>query len=175
MNKKQAPLMIFLMTSPSPTHTRAAPVMSSKTCFKCNMQKSHEAFYRHSEMADGRLNKCIDCTKADVAKHRAENLERIREYDRERSSQPHRIELRTNIHKRWKHEHPDRRKAQNSVSAALKRGMLIRPDACTCCGDTRAKLEAHHPDYSRALDVVWLCVPCHRQTHAMVIAEQLAA
>ena len=52
--------------------------MSSKTCFKCKMVKAMEAFYRHSEMADGHLNKCIECTKKDVAEHRAKNLEKVR-------------------------------------------------------------------------------------------------
>ena len=36
-------------------------------------------------MADGHLNKCKDCTKLDVNKHRANNLEKIRAYDRERA------------------------------------------------------------------------------------------
>jgi hypothetical protein len=31
------------------------------------------------------------------------------------------------------------------------------------CGAT--KTEAHHTDYSRPLDVVWLCKHCHRLLH----------
>jgi hypothetical protein len=40
--------------------------MKSKKCFKCNNVKPLKDFYKHSEMNDGHLNKCISCTKNDV-------------------------------------------------------------------------------------------------------------
>lgn len=147
-----------------------------KTCFKCLMQKSHDAFYRHSAMGDGRLGKCIECTKADVAKNRLENIDKIREYDRARSDLPHRVELRYRVCKRWREEHPDRDKAHYAVTNAVRDKRLFKSDACLYCGST-GRLEGHHTDYSRPLDVVWLCVPCHRQTHAMAksLEQRMAA
>ena len=38
-----------------------------KKCFKCGIDKTLECFYKHPKMGDGRLNKCVDCTKKDVA------------------------------------------------------------------------------------------------------------
>ena len=53
-----------------------------KVCFKCFAEKPLSDFYVHKAMADGHLNKCKDCTKKDVFRHREMNLEKVREYDR---------------------------------------------------------------------------------------------
>lgn len=36
-----------------------------KNCFKCNIAKPLDKFYKHKGMQDGHLNKCIECTKKD--------------------------------------------------------------------------------------------------------------
>ena len=54
--------------------------------------------------------------------------------------------------------------AHNAVSKAVLRKGLI-PHPCWVCGE---KAEAHHPDYDRPLDVVWLCQPHHKQAHALI-------
>lgn len=68
--------------------------MTTKRCFKCMCDKPLEDFYAHAKMRDGRLNKCIECTKRDVAEHRQANLERLRAYDRLRASTHHRVAAR---------------------------------------------------------------------------------
>lgn len=137
---------------------------TEKTCFKCGKTLPLVEFYKHKMMADGHLNKCKTCTKADVSKHRAENVERIREYDRQRANLPHRREQAKRIGERWREEHPKRRAANIAVGNAVRRGDL-NPLPCFECG--AEKTEAHHPDYDRPLDVIWLCPAHHKQTHAM--------
>ena len=45
----------------------------------------------------------------------------------------------------------------------LRRGKLMR-EACVSCGSAQSQM--HHPDYSKPLQVVWLCRPCHLALHA---------
>jgi hypothetical protein len=56
----------------------------------------------------------------------------------------------------------ERHAARARVYDALKRGLLARPDHCTFCG-VKCKPHAHHDDYSKPLEVIWLCSPCHKQ------------
>jgi hypothetical protein len=135
-----------------------------KRCFKCLCEKSLSDFYKHAQMGDGHLNKCKECTKADVKLHRQEQWERVRAYDRARASQPHRVAQRREIVNRWYANYPGRKKAQAALRYAVLSGK-VKPQPCWVCG---AKAEAHHPDYSQPLDVVWLCPPHHKQTHALV-------
>lgn len=51
-------------------------------------------------------------------------------------------------------------------------GRLV-PKPCEKCG--AEKVEKHHQDYARPLDVVWLCRPCHMQAHAEECSTRNAA
>ena len=53
------------------------------------------------------------------------------------------------------------RNASETVRRAIIAGKLARPAACSKCGK-EGRIEASHSDYSRPLDVEWLCVSCHR-------------
>jgi len=66
---------------------------------------------------------------------------------------------------RWEREHRDGRPAHRLVHKAVRSGKLVRPDRCDGCGLER-RLEAHHEDYSKPLEVRWLCRSCHRRRHS---------
>lgn len=134
-----------------------------KTCFKCGVEKTTDDFYRHPYMGDGLLGKCKECTKIDVWKDRQKNIEQKREYDRARASLPHRKALRQRTSSEWLIKHPDRKRAHSKLHYALRAGVVKRLP-CWVCGE---KAEAHHPDYSAPLDVVWLCPTHHKQAHAI--------
>lgn len=58
--------------------------------------------------------------------------------------------------------HRERIAARQAVKNAIRRGDLsVKP--CEKCGE--AKSEAHHPDYSKPLEVMWLCRPHHNAEH----------
>lgn len=148
-----------------------------KTCFKCGQKKAFSEFYGHSQMGDGKLGKCKECTKADVrANYRARRTQ-YREYERARATLPHRVTARKKYArtdagkaahakalKVYASKFPDRYRARIAFGNALRDGR-VNPLPCFVCGE---KAQAHHPDYSAPLDVVWLCRFHHKQAHALV-------
>ena len=133
--------------------------MIVKKCFRCGETKTLVRFYKHPEMGDGFLGKCKECTKLDAAANRLKKLDRIRAYDRARGS-------RQSAEYRWRYRNtnPDKYKATNAVNNALRDGRLKKAAACEACGSTN-KLHGHHEDYSKPLDVMWLCPVCHANAH----------
>jgi len=59
---------------------------------------------------------------------------------------------------------PKKRRAMWMVNNRKRSGTIVPPDACERCGSA-GPLQAHHPDYSKPLDVVWLCTTCHGREH----------
>jgi len=59
---------------------------------------------------------------------------------------------------------PEKRQANIDVMNALHCGKLIRPDLCSVCDKTCIP-EGHHPDYSKPLEVIWVCHDCHVAIH----------
>jgi len=53
-------------------------------------------------------------------------------------------------------------KAHNAVATAINNGKLI-PQNCEICG--KGKVEAHHDDYNKPLEVRWLCKSHHKLLH----------
>lgn len=94
----------------------------SKTCFKCNKEKPLEDFYKHPDTADGRLGKCKECTKRDVASNRLKRSEQYAEYERKRyTGRGHRyINYTPLVYLReWRKANPMKVKAYNANRRAL--------------------------------------------------------
>jgi len=130
-----------------------------KECFKCNISKEPSEFYKHKQMSGGLLGKCKVCTNADNNAYRLKNIERAREYDRSRGSRrtPERQRL-------WRARYPNKRRAHQCVAAAVSNGKIKKPTDCQDCGSD-FHIVAHHCDYSKPLDVMWLCSACHSKWH----------
>ena len=69
----------------------------------------------------------------------------------------------------YKRENRAKSNAHKTVGNAVKAGKLTPPDRCAC--GSNGRLNAHHADYSRPLDVEWLCGKCHTARHAQTAAE----
>jgi hypothetical protein len=141
-------------------------------CKSCGVDASSEAFYESNK------TRCKECIKASVIANRLAKIEYYRAYDNMRASQPHRVAARKEYMKtdagKAAHQkalrkniatHPDQAKARYAVSNAVRDGRL-KKTPCMVCG--ALEVEGHHPDYSRPLDVVWLCMLHHKQAHGLM-------
>ena len=124
-------------------------------CRTCSQQKEKSEFYTN------RLT-CKECVRLAV-KQRARSNPDVQRYDRERAKLPHRRAKAREITRKWREENPLAYQAQSAVSNAIRDGRLKRL-ACEFCG--RDDVHAHHKDYSKPLDVIWLCPKCHHRLHA---------
>ena len=71
---------------------------------------------------------------------------------------------------KWRANNPGHHEAALAVNSALKRGILKKPDNCTCCGK-QASLDGHHNSYDKPLEVEWLCRVCHKTAHRAAITS----
>jgi hypothetical protein len=136
--------------------------MSSKSCFKCLKVKPIEEFYRHKGMSDGHLGKCKECAKTDVSKNYDANFLKKREYEAARYKRPERRLQIAARQKKARTTSPEKYRARTAVGNAVRDGRIQRLP-CKKCGNLKS--QAHHHDYSKPLDVEWLCFKCHRLEH----------
>tara|TARA_R100000808_G_C2020349_1_gene68822 strand:+ start:106 stop:462 length:357 start_codon:yes stop_codon:yes gene_type:complete len=112
-------------------------------------------------MADGHLNICKVCVKQRIRAYRVIEGEKVREQDRikyQKRRAAGRIKPRTTD--------PHKKKATTAVNNSIRDGNLVRPDTCELCHQAISRIEAHHDDYDRPLQVRWLCAICHRRLHS---------
>jgi hypothetical protein len=138
--------------------------MALKRCFKCEQEKPLAEFYRHPRMGDGRLGKCKSCACADVRANRARRADYYRAYDRDRYTPNRESRMASARFRVTNRGTPEmRRSAVHALNRAIRDGKLEKAP-CAECGK-RSPVEAHHRDYAKPLDVVWLCITHHEDQH----------
>ena len=144
-----------------------------KPCIACGNEFELDGFYTHSQMADGHLNKCKSCCKKQSTARRQAKLEEIKAYDRKRGKLPHRLKANRDrqhenpiphlkANQAYIQRNPDKAAAWLAVADALEDGTLIK-QPCEVCGEK--KVHGHHDDYSKPLEVKWLCDKHHKALH----------
>lgn len=141
---------------------------SLKTCFKCGEAKARSEFYKHPQMADGLLGKCKECAKKDVRDNYFADIPKRQEYERNRSQRKLRKEMKLEYQRRSRAKHPTRNAGYLQVHRAIASGQITRKP-CEVCGDPNS--HAHHDDYSKPLDVRWLCRKHHQMHHGKLKYE----
>lgn len=128
----------------------------ARACKSCGSEKSPSEFYASSPRT------CKECVKSRV-RARARTSSAVQEYDRARAKRPERRQKAREVTLKWRAENPQGYKAQTAVGNAVRDGKLKKLP-CLFCG--AAEVHAHHRDYTKPLDVVWLCPRCHHRLHA---------
>jgi hypothetical protein len=139
--------------------------MKNKKCFKCGKVKRIDLFYKHSEMKDGYLNKCKECNKQDVSENYRKNIEHYIKYEKERWRDPKRKLKVLEYQRKRRMAYPGKRKARYKINNAIRNG-TIKIQPCSICG--KAKVEAHHEDYRKPLNVIWFCRKHHLERHKKI-------
>lgn len=97
-----------------------------------------------------------------VGKTSTERVQKWRQENPERAA-AHRI----GEYSRLSPEAKKKAKARAKLGVYVRRGKVVKPDACEICGFPGLLHGHHHKGYEPdvALDVVWLCEPCHGSVH----------
>ena len=163
----------------------------SKECRCCHRVKLLSEFVTNKTGRDGTENRCRECQKKAraiyYATHREQEImnarlyqgihgERLaskrREWQRKRAHHFYETYLKP-WHKKnkdrkaayslkYRTAYPDKVRAQTILNAAIRNHKVARPSICEECGSGE-RIEGHHPDYSKPLEVVWLCHGCHNK------------
>ncbi|HEC66584.1 MAG TPA: hypothetical protein ENI23_15015 [bacterium] len=65
------------------------------------------------------------------------------------------------LNRRMYRKHREKWLARSKLNSAIKTGKIKKPDKCSICSTNGVRIESHHDDYSRPLDVIWVCTNCH--------------
>lgn len=138
----------------------------TKVCSSCGREKPLSEFNKCRCKKDGLQDRCRECFstynkeryssaperfKKAASEYREENIENV-------------FATRMEMCRR----NPSHKNAGMALSYALKLGYIEKPDHCLGCGrpDSESRVTAHHNDYSKPLEVVWVCSKCHRNLDA---------
>jgi hypothetical protein len=145
--------------------------LPSKVCRICCERKPLTEFGPQKREKDGLTSECRACCREIQKRWRIKQGERLVERKRQyRKLNPEKCLQKLTAEQaaryrfqkaQWCRDNPEKTKAHRLVKTALRRGVLIRPAKCGKCG-AGGRIEASHDDYSRPLDIEWLCCSCHK-------------
>lgn len=122
-------------------------------CITCKLWKEEDEFYEDGANKDLCRHECKSCV-----------IERSKKYYKAHKHDAYYIKQRVEVKKRYYRLNKEKFEAHRTVRSAIKKGLIIKPELCSGCGEKK-KLEGHHQDYKRKLEVIWLCRDCHKKLH----------
>ena len=139
-------------------------MLTTKHCNKCNTTKSTKLFHNTKLTKDKKSAYCKDCTKAYDVLYRAKNRDKKKRQDKAYSLTEKGKSSHNASTKKWNYNNALKSKAHTLLNNSVRDGKIVKPNKCKECNN-ETNIQAHHEDYSKPLDVVWLCVSCHKIRH----------
>ena len=136
-------------------------------CNKCKEFKSTDYFFLDNRSPIKITSYCKPChTKYSIEKRDRVNSNKInKEYSKRRRKNNTEIVREYEKQASRKREKNIKTKARAILNNAVRDGRIIKPIICECCNEDK-RLTGHHEDYSKPLEVKWLCYECHAKEHS---------
>jgi hypothetical protein len=174
-----------------------------KACAYCGEIKPLDMFHKHKQTSDGLRTHCKQCRSQELKRYHAKLKEdaekyeawkkrmalqhqaikndpvrldkqrtKCREYRRKHQALHGKKPFEYNAHSalKWQAANKEKMQAHKAVRMAIRGGLLTK-QPCEMCGCDA--VHAHHDDYSRPLDVRWLCPTHHGEVHVEIRRRQL--
>lgn len=150
-----------------------------KTCIKCSQTKQLSDYYKYNQRYYSSY--CKECQNSYVknnphtpTRQRARSNNDIsvlsairlsdREYQRRRRAQNPQWKARQTLE--YYHKNKEKIKAHRLIHKQLMTGQMKKLPCQICNASTH--IQGHHPDYSKPLEVVWLCPSHHKLEHLSI-------
>jgi len=142
-------------------------------CGWCGERKKFDDMVKDKRRQSGCVSRCKKCENKDQKR----NLDYYRAW-----RENHREQERVRGLKYWrKHKkqykiyekcrrHSVEVKARQKLRNAITDGRIKKPSICEECKSKKI-LHGHHDDYTKPLEVRWLCSECHGVYHQIALAE----
>lgn len=134
-----------------------------KKCTKCLLTKEIFEFHKDNSRTSGYRERCKRCVSEFM---QSPYIKEIRRQAQRKYSKTEKGILTEKKHSPLRHKRASKLRhhwAMGQVRQAKVHGALIK-EPCKVCGAVD-KIHAHHEDYTKPLEVMWLCPLHHSQRH----------
>lgn len=138
-----------------------------KKCPDCKKEKLLSEFYKDRQQKNGYKPYCKSCVKKQLQIYYINNKAKIKKRDEryKNSIQGRKVAVETS--RRMFKKYPKKTLARQKLYYHVKTGKIKRKP-CIKCGSL--KVEGHHFDYSKPLDVLWLCQFHHQEIEGRLVS-----